>query len=149
MDIAKKIVALKKCRDEYINRKEECSLITISWKRGDKSGIISRVLMDSILDLCARYTQDVIDKLEGKEPERFAVAVIRDGEAARVFDEEGIDALNEYGENNYTSSERKEFDTEAELIAYLQGLADIGAVDERAPATYAVIMGEDLKKLLI
>lgn len=145
----KKIEALKKCRDEYIARKDECSMITISWKRGDKSGIISRKMIDAILQLCADFTQDMIDKMEGKEPEKFCVAIINDSDAAHVYEEEGIEALNEYGEENYINSIHKSFNTEAELNAYLQGAADIGAGDERAPSDYAVIMDEDLKLLAI
>ena len=147
MKESKKIGALKKCRDEYISRKDECSMIIISWKRGDKSGIISRKLMDAILQLCADFTQGMIDKLEGKEPERYCVAVIRDPGAAQTYEEEGIDGLNKYIEEWGADPIYKEFDTEAEQNAYLQGLADIGAGDERAPASYAVIMDEDYNKL--
>lgn len=149
MEKAKKIRALEKCRDEYIERKGECSLITINWERGDKSGIISRVLMDAILDLCAKYAQDQIDKLEGKEPEKFSVAVIKDDAATQIYNEDGIEALNEYCVEMYVEPIRREFNTESEMQAYLKGLADIGAFDERSPASYAVIMDEDLKKLEI
>lgn len=149
MKDSKKIEALKKCRDEYISRKDECSMITISWKRGDKSGIISRQMIDAILQLCADFTQGMIDKLEGKQPEKFCVAVINDYAAARIYGEEGIDALNDYCEEWYIEPIRKEFDTEAELNAYLAGMADIGAGDERAPEEYAVILDEDLKKLKV
>lgn len=149
-DKAKKIEALKKCRDEYINRKDECTLITISWKRGDKSGIISRVLMDAILQQCADYTQGMIDKLEGREPKKFRVVVINDDYAANVYDEGGVKALNEYCQENYISSIDKEFDSEELMQAYLEGMFDIAGGDERAPATYLVITDEEeLKKLEI
>ena len=135
---------LTKCRDEYIKRMDECSFITIEWKAGDKSGIKSPKMLKGILKFCASYLQKEIDGID-----KYRVAIIRDEVAARIYDEEGIKALNKYGDENYVSSELKEFDTEAELKAYLQGAADIGAGDERAPANYAVIMDEDLKKLKI
>jgi hypothetical protein len=75
--------------------------------------------------------------------------VIKDYAAAQVYSDDGIDALNDYCEEWYIEPIRKEFDTEAELNAYLAGMADIGAGDERAPEEYAVIMDEDLKKLRV
>lgn len=143
-DKAKITANLTKCRDEYIKRMDECNLITILWEGGDKSGIANRKMIKAVLQFCAAFLQRELDGVD-----KYRVAVIRDSDAARVYDEEGIEALNEYGEDNYVSSERKEFDTKAELDAYLQGLADIGAGDERAPVNYAVIMDEDLNKLEI
>ena len=140
---------LKQCRDEYTAKQDSCAVVIFQWRDGGKAGIGNPTMTKKILQFCAEEAQKQIDELEGKQPKEYRVAIIGDSDAAQVYDEEGIEALNEYGEENYINSIRKSFSTEAELNAYLQGAADIGAGDERAPANYAVIMDEDLKKLTI
>lgn len=141
-DKAKITANLTKCRDEYIKRKDECESITIWWKGGDKSGIGSPKMIKAILQFCASFLQRELDGID-----KYRVAVIRDPGAAQTYEEEGIEGLNKYIEEWGADPIYKEFNTEAEQNAYLQGLNDIGTGDKRAPDSYVVIMNEDYNKL--
>lgn len=147
-DKEKKIANLKKCRDDYMNRLDNCELVIFQWRDGTKSGIGNPDMKKMVLLFCADEAQRQINELEGREQEKFKAVVINDEYAAEIYEDEGIDALNEYCQENYISPIEKEFDSEELRQAYLDGMFDIAGGDERAPANYLVLTDEEeIKKL--
>ena len=147
-DKAKTIANLKKCRDEYLERMDDCEVVIFQWRSGGRGGIGNPERKKKLLRFCADEAQKQIDLLEGREPEKFYAVVINDEYAASAYEDGGIDALNEYCLDNYVSPIVKEFASEELMQAYLDGMCDIAGGDERAPASYLVITDkEELKKL--
>lgn len=147
-DKEKKIANLKKCRDDYMNRLDDCEVVIFQWRDGTKSGIGNPEMKKMVLLFCADEAQRQIDELEGREPKKFKAVVINDDCAARIYEDDGIEALNEYCQENYICPIEKEFDSKELLQAYLDGMYDVAGGDERAPANYLVLTDEnEIKKL--
>ena len=147
-DKEKKIANLKKCRDDYMNRLDDCELVIFQWRDGTKSGIGNPEMKKMVLLFCADEAQRQINELEGREPKKFKAVIINDEYAAEIYEDEGTDALNEYCQENYISPIEKEFDSEELRQAYLEGMYDVAGGDERAPANYLVLTDEnEIKKL--
>ena len=143
-----KIANLKKCRDDYMSKLDDCEVVIFQWRDGTKSGIGNPEMKKMVLLFCADEAQKQIDELEGREPKKFKAVVINDDYAARIYEDDGIEALNEYCHENYVSPIEKEFDSKELLLAYLDGMYDVAGGDERAPANYLVLTDEnEIKKL--
>jgi len=145
-----KIANLKKCRDDYMSKLDDCEVVIFQWRDGTKSGIGNPEMKKMVLLFCADEAQRQIDELEGREPKKFKAVVINDDCAARIYEYDGIEALNEYCQENYVSPIEKEFDSKELMQAYLDGIYDVAGGDERAPANYLVLTDEnEIKKLEI
>lgn len=147
-DKEKKIANLKKCRDDYMGKLDDCEVVIFQWRDGTKSGIGNPEMKKKVLLFCADEAQRQIDELEGREPKKFKAVVINDDCVARIYEDDGIEALNEYCQENYICPIEKEFDSKELLQAYLDGMYDVAGGDERAPANYLVLTDEnEIKKL--
>lgn len=145
---AEKIANLKKCREEYLAKMDDCEVVIFQWKSGGRGGIGNPEMKKKILQFCANEAQRQIDMLEGREPKKFKAVVINDDYAARIYEDDGIEALNEYCQENYICPIEKEFDSKELMQAYLDGMYDVAGGDERAPANYLVLTDEnEIKKL--
>ena len=148
-DKAKTIANLKKCRDEYLERMDDCEVVIFQWKSGGRSGIGNPEMKQKILQFCADEAQRQIDVLEGRKPEKYLVALMFNEDAVREYESNGIDGLNEYLESeDYPDLDIRErqFDSEELMKAYLDGINEF-AGDERAPGSWCVIDYDDLDKL--
>lgn len=139
---------LKKCKSDYEAHLNDCETVIFQWSNGTKSGIGNPEMKKMLLQTCIDEAQRQIDILEGMEPKKFKAVVINDDYAARIYEDDGIEALNEYCQENYVSPIKKEFDSKELMQAYFDGMYDVAGGDERAPASYLVITDkEELKKL--
>ncbi len=148
-DKAKTIANLKKCRDEYLERMDDCEVVIFQWRSGGRGGIGNPEMKKKLLRFCADEAQRQIDELEGKEKEQYHVALLFGEYAVREYEAEGIDGLNGYLESEQFPDfdiRIKDFQSEELMQAYLDGINEF-AGDERTPAGWCVIDYDDLKKL--
>lgn len=146
---ANKLAMLKKCRDEYLSKKDDCEAVVFWWKDGKKSGIGNPDMKRNVIQFCADEAQREIDLIEGRRQESYHVAVLFGEDAVQAYEQDGVDGFNEFidktGFPDYEIRE-KDFDSEELMKAYLDGLNEF-AGDERAPGNWCIVDNDDLKKM--
>lgn len=146
---AEKIANLKKCREEYLAKMDDCEVVIFQWKSGGRGGIGNPEMKKKILQFCADEAQRQIDMLEGKEPEKFHVALLFGEYAVQEYENGGVDGLNDWlkGEEFPDIDIReRHFDSKELMQAYLDGINEF-AGDERTPGDWCVMDYDDLNKL--
>lgn len=146
---AEKIANLKKCREEYLAKMDDCEVVIFQWKSGGRGGIGNPEMKKKILQFCADEAQRQIDILEGKETEKFHVALLFGEYAVQEYENGGVDGLNDWlkGEEFPDLDIReRHFDSKELMQAYLDGINEF-AGDERAPGDWCVMDYDDLNKL--
>lgn len=148
-DKEKKIANLKKCRDDYMGKLDDCEVVIFQWRDGTKSGIGNPEMKKMVLLFCADEAQRQIDELEGRRQESYHVAVLFGEDAVQAYEQDGVDGFNEFiDETGFPDYEirEKDFDSEELMKAYLDGLNEF-AGDERAPGNWCIVDNDDLKKM--
>jgi len=148
-DTEKKIANLKKCRDDYMGKLDDCEVVIFQWRDGTKSGIGNPEMKKKVLLFCADEAQRQIDELEGRRQESYHVAVLFGEGAVQAYEQDGVDGFNEFiDETGFPDYEirEKDFNSEELMKAYLDGLNEF-AGDERAPGNWCIVDNDDLKKM--
>lgn len=146
----KKITTLKKCREEYLARKNDSDTkVIFRWKDGTQGGIVNPEMTKKIMQFCADEAQRQIDELEGRVPEKFHVALLFGEYAVQEYESGGIEGLNSWLEGEEFPDldiRERHFDTKEQMQAYLDGINEF-AGDERAPGDWCVMDYDDLNKI--